>query len=97
MPGTDALDPELTALSTVGVPVAHEAFAYLQFGGEANYEHLLRFLADHLLAGGFGFDPPSRSTASTARPGRQCSTAALLRDTPDRPNGRRAVLSSRTC
>jgi cobaltochelatase CobN len=59
LPGTDALDPELTALSTTGVPVAHEAFAYLQFGGVGNYEHLLRFLADHLLAGGFGFEPPA--------------------------------------
>ncbi|HYW89230.1 MAG TPA: cobaltochelatase subunit CobN, partial [Chloroflexota bacterium] len=59
LPGTDALDPELTALSTAGVPVAHEAFAYLQFGGVTNYEQLLRFLADHLLAGGFGFDPPA--------------------------------------
>ncbi|HEY0581067.1 MAG TPA: cobaltochelatase subunit CobN, partial [Chloroflexota bacterium] len=58
LPGTDALDPELTALGTVGVPVAHEALAYLQFGGVANYEHLLRFLADHLLAAGFGFDRP---------------------------------------
>ncbi|HEY1291705.1 MAG TPA: cobaltochelatase subunit CobN, partial [Chloroflexota bacterium] len=59
LPGTDALDPELTAMSTAGVPVAHEAFAYLQFGGVSNYEQLLRFLADHLLAGGFGFDPPA--------------------------------------
>ncbi len=59
LPGTDALDPDLTALSTVGVPVAHEAFAYLQFGGVANYEQLLRFLADHLLASGFGFDLPA--------------------------------------
>ena len=59
LPGTDALDPEFTALSTAGVPVAHEAFAYLQFGGAGNYEHLLRFLADHLLAAGFGFDAPA--------------------------------------
>jgi cobaltochelatase CobN len=59
LPGIDALDPELTALSTAGVPVAHEALAYLQLGGVDNYEHLLRFLADHLLAGGFGFDPPA--------------------------------------
>jgi cobaltochelatase CobN len=58
LPGTDALDPELTALSTTGVPVSHEALAYLQLGGVTNYEHMLRFLADHLLAGGFGFDRP---------------------------------------
>jgi len=59
LPGTDALDPELMALSTAGVPVAHEALAYLQFGGSGNYENLLRFLADHLLAAGFGFDAPA--------------------------------------
>jgi cobaltochelatase CobN len=58
VPGTDALDPELTAMSTTGVPVAHEAFAYLQFGGVDNYANLLQFLADHLLATGFGFDKP---------------------------------------
>jgi cobaltochelatase CobN len=58
LPGTDALDPELTALSTTGVPVAHESYAYLQFGGVENYTNLLRFLADHLLAGGFGFVSP---------------------------------------
>lgn len=59
LPGPNALDPELTALCTVGVPVAHEAFAYLQFGGLPNHEHLLRFLADHLLATGFGYDAPA--------------------------------------
>jgi cobaltochelatase CobN len=58
MPGIDELDPELTAVSNVGVPVTHEAMAYLQLGGVANFEHLLRFLSDHLLASGFGFDPP---------------------------------------
>jgi cobaltochelatase CobN len=58
LPGTETLDPELTALSTVGVPVAHEALAYLQAGGIQNYEHCLRFLCDHLLTTGFGFDPP---------------------------------------
>src|SRR5581483_3444269 len=39
LPGTDALDPELTALSNVGVPVAHEFAAYLQYGGAENYTH----------------------------------------------------------
>ncbi|MCL4509126.1 MAG: cobaltochelatase subunit CobN, partial [Chloroflexi bacterium] len=58
LPGTDALDPELTAASTSGVPVAHETFAYLQYGGADNYANCLKFLADHLLATGFGFDPP---------------------------------------
>ena len=59
LPGTDALDPELTALSTVGVPVAHETFAYFQFGGPRNLEHALRFLSDHLLTTGHGYDPPA--------------------------------------
>jgi cobaltochelatase CobN len=58
LPGTETLDPELMASSTVGVPVAHEALAYLQSGGVVNYEHCLRFLSDHLLTTGFGFDPP---------------------------------------
>src|SRR5436305_5196889 len=58
LPGTDVLDPELMACSTVGVPVAHEVLAYLQAGGVANFEHCLRFLCDHLLTTGFGFDPP---------------------------------------
>jgi len=58
LPGTDSLDPELTVLGNTGIPVAYEALAYLQFGGVDNYAHLLRFLADHLLAGGFGFDSP---------------------------------------
>ncbi len=58
LPGTETLDPELMASSTVGVPVAHEVLAYLQSGGVQNYEHCLRFLCDHLLTTGFGFDPP---------------------------------------
>jgi cobaltochelatase CobN len=33
--------------------------AYLQMGGPANYAHLVRFLCDHLLATGFGFDAPT--------------------------------------
>ncbi len=59
LPGTETLDPELMASSTVGVPVAHEVLAYLQSGGVQNYEHCLRFLSDHLLTTGFGFDPPA--------------------------------------
>jgi cobaltochelatase CobN len=58
LPGTDVLDPELMASSTVGVPVAHEVLAYLQSGGVQNYEQCFRFLSDHLLTSGFGFDPP---------------------------------------
>ena len=59
LPGTDTLDPELMATSTVGVPVAHEVLAYLQSGGVVNYENCLNFLCDHLLTTGFGFHPPS--------------------------------------
>ncbi|HKC75363.1 MAG TPA: cobaltochelatase subunit CobN, partial [Chloroflexota bacterium] len=59
LPGTDTLDVELAALSSVAVPVAHEAAAYLQMGGPANYAHLVYFLCDHLLATGFGFDAPT--------------------------------------
>ncbi|HTK05962.1 MAG TPA: cobaltochelatase subunit CobN [Ktedonobacteraceae bacterium] len=58
LPGTETLDPELMASSTVGVPVAHEVLTYLQAGGVQNYEQCLRFLSDHLLTTGFGFDPP---------------------------------------
>jgi cobaltochelatase CobN len=58
VPGIDVLDPELTAASNVGGPVAHDVFAYLQQGGLKNVEHMLRFLADHLLTTGFGYDLP---------------------------------------
>src|SRR5262249_43704780 len=33
IPGTEDLDPELTAYSNAGVPVAHEVKAYLQYSG----------------------------------------------------------------
>ncbi len=36
-----------------------QAFEYLLHGGLANTEHLLRFVADTVLYGGFGFDPPA--------------------------------------
>lgn len=58
LPGTEALDPELTALSNSGVPIAHELYAYLQYGGPENYAQALRFASDHLLTTGFGYDPP---------------------------------------
>jgi cobaltochelatase CobN len=58
IPGTEGLDPELTAHSTVPIPVIHDVYRYLLFGGVENMHHLLRFLADHLLAGGWGYDLP---------------------------------------
>jgi cobaltochelatase CobN len=56
--GTGNPDPELTAASTVAPAVVHEATAYLQAGGVTNFAPLLRFLADHLLMTGFGYEPP---------------------------------------
>jgi cobaltochelatase CobN len=56
--GTGCPDPELTAISTVSPALLHEATAYLQMGGPANLAHLLRFLSDHLLRTGFGYDSP---------------------------------------
>ena len=55
----EAPTPELTAASTVSPAVVHEATAYLQAGGRDNLVHLLRFLSDHLLMTGFGYDPPA--------------------------------------
>jgi cobaltochelatase CobN len=51
-------DAELTGLSSVPSAILTAAFAYLVNGGPANFEHLLRFVADTVLLGGFGFDPP---------------------------------------
>ena len=59
MPGTDDLDPELTASSNVGVPIAHELKAYLQCSGVDNYQQALYFLSDHLLTTGYGYLPPN--------------------------------------
>lgn len=62
VPGTDDLDPELTAYSNAGVPLAHEAKAYLQLGGLENHKQFLYFLSDHLLATGFGYDAPAEQS-----------------------------------
>ncbi|HEY3238404.1 MAG TPA: cobaltochelatase subunit CobN, partial [Acidimicrobiia bacterium] len=43
--GESALDPELTAASTVAAPAVAEAFAYLVHGGPANLANLVRFVA----------------------------------------------------
>jgi cobaltochelatase CobN len=51
-------DAELTALSTVAASIVTTAFTYLAHGGLANLEQLLRFVADTVLYGGFGFEPP---------------------------------------
>mgnify|MGYP000026494651 CR=1 FL=1 len=51
-------DAELATLSTAPDGVVAEAFEYLRQGGEENLANLFRFLADTLLAEGFGFEPP---------------------------------------
>jgi cobaltochelatase CobN len=51
-------DAELTRLSTVPAGIARDAHRYLAAGGPDNVEQLLRFVADTVLVGGFGFDPP---------------------------------------
>jgi cobaltochelatase CobN len=56
--GETVPDAELAALSTVPQGIVTEAFRYLAYGGVANMAALLRFLADTVLFGGFGFDPP---------------------------------------
>ncbi|MDA0301813.1 MAG: cobaltochelatase subunit CobN, partial [Chloroflexi bacterium] len=58
MPGTEDLDPDLTACSNAGVPIAHELKAYFQYSGVDNYQQALYFLSDHLLASGYGYLPP---------------------------------------
>jgi cobaltochelatase CobN len=55
--GTGAPDPELAAASTISPAVIHEATAYFQAGGPENLARLFRFLSDHLLLTGFGYDP----------------------------------------
>jgi cobaltochelatase CobN len=58
IPAVEALDPDLMARSTVGVPLAHLANAYFQCGGAANIANALQCLSDHLLLSGWGYDPP---------------------------------------
>jgi cobaltochelatase CobN len=52
-------DAELTRRSSVPAGIVGEAHRYLAAGGPANVEQLLRFVADTVLLGGFGFEPPS--------------------------------------
>ncbi|MEM7538968.1 MAG: cobaltochelatase subunit CobN, partial [Chloroflexota bacterium] len=56
--GTSDLDPELTAISTVPLPVIHDTYNYLTMSGADNIENLFRYLTDNLLVGGFGYDLP---------------------------------------
>ncbi|NJM09065.1 hypothetical protein HC891_27030 [Candidatus Gracilibacteria bacterium] len=58
IPAVEALDPDLMARSTVGVPLAHLVNAYFQCGGAANLANGLSCLSDHLLLTGWGYEPP---------------------------------------
>ncbi|MDP1666897.1 MAG: cobaltochelatase subunit CobN [Methylobacter sp.] len=55
--GTGEPDPELAAASTVSSDVLHQVQAYFQAGGSVNMAQLLRYLSDHFLLTGFGFEP----------------------------------------
>jgi cobaltochelatase CobN len=56
--GEAAPDAELTRLSTAPAGIVAQAFEYLVHGGLGNVENLLRFVADTVLMGGFGFEAP---------------------------------------
>jgi cobaltochelatase CobN len=58
--GTGEADPELAAISTVAPDVLSHCVEYFQAGGSANLAQLLRYLSDHLLMTGFGFEPAHR-------------------------------------
>ena len=55
--GTGEPDPELAAASTVSVDVLHQVLTYFQAGGSINMAQLLRYLSDHFLLTGLGFEP----------------------------------------
>lgn len=55
--GTGEPDPELAAVSTVSSHTLHQVLTYFQAGGSVNLAQLLRYLSDHLLLTGFGFEP----------------------------------------
>ncbi len=55
--GTGEPDPELASASTVSPDVLHQVQTYFQAGGSVNMTQLLRYLSDHFLLTGFGFEP----------------------------------------
>jgi cobaltochelatase CobN len=82
--GEAAPDAELTRLSTVPAGTAREAHRYLAAGGPDNVEQLLRFVADTVLLGGFGFDPPAPLPLTDVWDGAGLGRPGAARD-PDRP------------
>jgi cobaltochelatase CobN len=58
--GTGEADPELAAISSVNPGVLTHCLDYFQAGGSANLAQLLRYLSDHLLMTGFGYEPALR-------------------------------------
>ena len=58
IPGS--FEPDLAAMSTVSAETIHEVMKYFNADGCAhNMSHMLRFLADHLLKHGFGYNAPT--------------------------------------
>jgi cobaltochelatase CobN len=55
--GTGEPDAELAAASNVAPDVLHQVQSYFQAGGSVNLAQLLRYLSDHFLLTGFGFEP----------------------------------------
>ncbi|MCW1968356.1 MAG: cobaltochelatase subunit CobN, partial [Anaerolineae bacterium] len=56
--GTDVPDIGLAKFSTVSPAVQTDTLGYFRAGGADNLAQLLRFLSDHLLATGLGYEPP---------------------------------------
>ena len=56
--GTGEPNPEFDVVSTVSPAILRETLVYLQSGGPHNLAQWLRFLSDHLLLSGYGFEAP---------------------------------------
>jgi len=55
--GTGEPDPDTLAASTVSVDVLQQLLTYFQAGGSVNMAQLLRYLSDHFLLTGLGYEP----------------------------------------
>lgn len=56
--GTGSMEPDFTAMSTVTLDTIHTVMHYFEADGHHNIGQMLRFIADHLLRYGFGYDAP---------------------------------------